>query len=167
MKKAITSLLLSLVVLVAFGTEVKAQIPKEGTSSATWAFSATFKPLPMGQERVQMTYEVMGVVIGDTSEDFFHNSSFRCLGAVHAVKGEKLDTGFCVSTRPDGDQVFLTYKCTGELGRSGKGTTTIVGGTGKLTGITGNSEYTQLILRPSAEGTLQGYNRGKGHYKLP
>jgi hypothetical protein len=168
MKKSVLVLILGIALLAAFGPEAQAQIPKEGTSSATWAFCGPFKAIPMGQERIQMTYEVMGVAIGETSEDLFHNASFRCLGALHAVKG-KYDNnrGFCVSTRPDGDQVFFTYEVTGELGRSGKGTTTIVGGTGKLTGIQGNFEYTQLMMRPSAEGTLQGYNRGKGHYKLP
>jgi hypothetical protein len=83
------------------------------------------------------------------------------------VKGEYIETGFCVSTRPDGDQVFFTIKGTGRLGIGAKGTTTIVGGTGKLTGIQGNAEYTVFDVRPAAEGTIQGYNRGKGQYKLP
>jgi hypothetical protein len=168
MKKAITSLILSLVVLVAFGTEVKAQIPKEGAGSQTWVYSGTFKALPMGQERVQMTYELMGPAIADISEDLFHNTSFHCLGALHAVKGEYNDnSGFCVATHPDGDQVFFTYKVTGKLFVGGKGTWTLVGGTGKLTGIQGNGEFTEFDMRPSAEGTFQAYNRSKGKYKLP
>ncbi|MGD1152581.1 MAG: hypothetical protein ABR911_06885 [Syntrophales bacterium] len=168
MKKAITSLILSLVVLVAFGTEAKAQIPKDGTTSFTCGYSLTFKVLPMGQERVQMTYEVMGVNIGDAPEDLFHKTSFRCLGALHAVKREFNDeSGFCVLIRPDGDQVFLTYKGAGKLGGVGKETWTIVGGTGKLTGIQGNTECERFNVRPAAEGTGQGYERCKGHYKLP
>ena len=168
MKKVITSLILSLIVLAAFGMEAKAQIPKEGTISNTWAFSGTFKALPMGQERLQMTYEVMGVIIGDTSEDLFHNTSFRCLGSMHAVKGEFNDeSGFCVCTRLDGDQIFLTYKATGKVGVSAKETQTIVGGTGKLVGIQGNAELTRFGVRRAAEGTFQGYEKGKGQYKLP
>lgn len=167
MKKTITLLILSLVVLVAFGTETEAQITKEGIGSMTFVYSATYKALPMGQERLQMSYEIMGVIIGDTSDVLFHNASVRCLGALHAVKGESNNNGFCVGTRPDGDQIFWTYQSTGKLGAGGKGTSTIVGGTGKLTGIQGSSEYTDIAVRPAAEGTFQGYSRIKGQYKLP
>ena len=167
MRKPIASLILSLIVLVAFGMEAKAQIPKEGTTSGTCAYSSTFKALPMGQERLQMTYELMGVIIGDTSEDLFHNASWRCLGMLHAVKGEHNNSGFCVATRPDGDQIFWTYKTAGKLGVGSKGTWTYVGGTGKLTGIQGNGEVSDFPMRPAAEGTFQGYSRAKGQYKLP
>jgi len=53
------------------------------------------------------------------------------------------------------------------MGGIAKGTLTIVGGTGKLAGIEGNSEYTEFFMRPAAEGTFQAYNRSKGQYKLP
>jgi hypothetical protein len=168
MKKTVLVLILGIVLLAVFGTEAKAQIPKEGTGSVTCTWGGAFKAIPMGQERVQMNYEMMGVIIGDTPEDLFHNASLRCLGALHAVKGETNDSGFCVHTRPDGDQAFLTYKATGKLGVSGgKGTWTYVGGTGKLAGIQGNAEYTNFLVRPAAEGTFQGYSRAKVHYKLP
>ena len=168
MKKSALVLILCIVLLAVFGMEAKAQIPKEGTISNTWAYSGTFKALPMGQERLQMTYEVMGVIIGDTPEDLLHSASFRCLGTRHAVKGEFNDeNGFCVCTRLDGDQIFLTYKATGKMGVGAKETQTIVGGTGKLAGIQGNAEYTRGRVRPVAEGTFQGYQKGKGQYKLP
>jgi len=168
MKKAVLALILGIALLVAFGMEAKAQIPKEGTISDTWAFTGTFKALAMGQERLQMTYEVMGVIIGDTSEDLFHNASFRCLGALHAVKGEfNDDSGLCVCTLLDGDQIFSTYKATGKVGVRAKVTQTIVGGTGKLAGIQGNGEFTRFGLRRAAEGTFQGYEKGNGQYKLP
>lgn len=168
MKKIIIALIMGLVLLAAFALDAEAQIPKEGTVSATASFSATFKALPMGQERVQITYEVMGIATSDTGEGLLHNASFRCLGALHAVKGDYNDDGgFCVYTRPDGDQVFQTYKATGKMGVSGKGTATFVGGTGKLTGIQGSSEFTRFNVRPAAEGTFQGYQRAKGQYKLP
>ena len=167
MKKTVLALILSIVLLAVFGTETKAQIPKEGSQSFTHGYNVTFKVLPMGQERVQMTYEVMGVTIGDTDKDLAHNSSLRCLGALHAVKGEYDDNGFCVNTRPDGDQIFATYKATGKLGGIAKGTYTVVGGTGKFVGIQGSGEFTRIDVRPAAEGTLQGYSRNKGYYKLP
>ncbi len=159
-----------LVLVIGFAATVEAQIPKEGSSSMTFVYSATYKALPMGpmgQERLQMTYENMGVIIGDTGNELLHNTSVRCLGALHAVKGETNNSGFCVGTRPDGDQIFWTYQSTGKLGAGSKGTSTIVGGTGKFIGIQGSSEYTDSPLRPAAEGTFQGYSKVKGQYKLP
>ena len=167
MKKAVLALVLTIALLAAFGPEVKAQIPKEGTGTGTCVYSGTFKALPMGQERVQMTYESFGVIIADTSNDLLHNASLHCLGGLHAVKGEYNNSGFCVATRPDGDQIFWTYKSIGKLGGGAKGSTTTVGGTGKFAGIQGNSEYTEFFVRPAAEGTVQAYSRYKGQYKLP
>jgi len=168
MKKTVLVLILSIVLLTVFGTEAKAQIPKEGTTSFTCAYSGGVKILAMGQERLQMTYEFMGATIGDTPEDFTHNASFRCIGSFHAVKGEYNDSSaFCVATRPDGDQIFSIYKTAGKLGRGYKGTYTVVGGTGKLVGIQGSGVITGFDTQPAAEGTFQAYARQKGNYKLP
>jgi hypothetical protein len=168
MKKTVLALILGIVLLAAFGPEAKAQIPKEGTTLQTWYYSGTYKALPMGQERLQVNYDLMGVVIGDTSKNIFHNASFHFLGSWHAVKGEWEGGGFGVAVRPDGDQVFFTYKDMGKVGvGTTKGTWTIVGGTGKLAGIQGNGEFTCTDVRPAAEGTFQGYCPDKVHYKLP
>ncbi len=168
MKKMTLVLLSSLVVLVAVGS-VQAQIPKEGTGTGITAYGGTFKAVQMGQERVQSIYEVLGVSISDTGEGIWHNASMRCVGSLHAIKGiYEDDSGFCVQIRPDGDQAFFTYKASGKLGDVGKGTFTYVGGTGKLTGLQGGGEFERIsAVRVAAEGTFQGYNRVKDHYKLP
>jgi hypothetical protein len=168
MKKTVLVLIMGIVLLAVFGPDAKAQVPKEGTISETCSYSGTAKALPMGQERLQITYESMGVSLSDTGKGILHNASFRCLGAFHAVKGEYNDgSTSCVMIRPDGDQVFLTMKSYGKLGGGSKGTLTIVGGTGKLVGIQGSAEITTVDLRPAAEGTFQGYNKWKGQYNLP
>jgi len=167
MKKITLFLLSGLIVLVAFSFAY-AQIPKEGTSSYIIGFSGTYKAVAMGQERVQMTYEVFGVIVSDASDCILQNASLRCVGSFHAIKGVyEDDSGFCFCTRPDGDQLFTSYKASGRLGAVGKGTVTYVGGTGKFIGIQGSGEFSRINVRPAAEGTLQGYNRVKDHYKLP
>ena len=168
MKKTVLALILGIALLAAFGTEAKAQIPKEGTISFVTSFSGTGKRLQIGQEDFQSVYEVTGANITDTDEDLLHNTSYHCLGALHVVKGEFNDSrGFCVLIRPDGDKIFSSYKEVGKLGGIIKGTNTFIGGTGKMTGIQGSFEYTATDVRPAAEGTFQGYNRVKGQYKLP
>ena len=115
-----------------------------------------------------MTYEVMGVVVGDGGEGPLHNASVRCLGGFHVVNGAFEDeSGSCVYTRPDGDQVFQVSKATGRMGVAARGTFTLVGGTGKMAGITGGGEFTRTGVRSAAEGTSQSYARSKGAYKLP
>jgi len=167
MKRTGLALLSILVVLGSFGL-AQAQIPKEGASSYIIAYSGTYKTVAMGQERFQMTYEVLGVIVSDASDCILQNASLRCVGSNHAITGAyEDDNGFCVSTRPDGDQLFTSYKASGKLGGVGKGTFTYVGGTGKFAGIEGGGEFTRIGVRPAAEGTFQGYNRVKDHYKLP
>ena len=168
MKKTVLALILSIALLAAFRPEVQAQILKEGTISSVTSFSGTAKRLQIGQEDFQSVYEVTGANITDTDEDLLHNTSYRCLGALHVAKGEFNDSrGFCVLIRPDGDKIFSSYKEVGKLGGIIKGTNTFIGGTGKMTGIHGSFEYTATDVRPAAEGTFQGYMKCKGWYKLP
>jgi len=167
MKKITLALLSFLVILAALGS-AQAQIPKEGSSSYIIGYSGTYKTVAMGQERIQITYEVLGVIVSDASDCILQNASLRCIGSYHVIKGAyEDDSGFCVCTRPDGDQLFTSYKASGRLGAVGKGTVTYVGGTGKFVGIQGDGEFSRFGARPAAEGTLQGYNRVKDHYKLP
>jgi hypothetical protein len=161
------TLLTTLVVFGSFGF-AQAQIPKEGASSYIIGYSGTYKTVAMGQDRIQVTYEVLGVIISDTGDCILQNASLRCIGSYHVIKGAyEDDSGFCVCNRPDGDQIFTSYKSSGRLGAVGKGTVTYVGGTGKFVGIQGNGEFSRISVRPAAEGTVQGYNRVKDHYKLP
>jgi hypothetical protein len=109
----------------------------------------------------------MGVSTSPTGEGPVHNASVRCVGGGHIVNGTFDASGSCVYTRPDGDQVFQTYKDAGKVGGAAKGTFTYVGGTGKLAGITGGGEYSRYSVRPAAEGTTQGVSTYTGKYKLP
>jgi hypothetical protein len=160
--------LLSILMVLGFLGLAQAQIPGEGTQSYLIGYSTTYKIVAMGQERFQMAYEVLGVIVSDATDCILQNASLRCVGSFHAIKGVyEDDSGFCVCTRPDGDQIFTSYKSSGKLGALGKGTVTYVGGTGKFVGIQGGGEFTRMTVRPSAEGTSQGYNRVKDQYKLP
>jgi len=63
----------------------------------------------------------------------------------NTIKGH----GYCTIESPTGDYIYAEYTCEGEPG-SCTGTFTLTGGTGKLTGITGESE---LIVRTALSGT--------------
>lgn len=142
-------------------------VPKEGTFSGTGIGTLTIKVLPQGKERLATTWEFLGAIVSDDPRSLTHNSSVRCLGSVHIVNGAYEEfTNACTFTRPDGDQVFTIEKGTGKIGMS-SGTSSIVGGTGKLVGIRGGYEWTRYNVRPAADGTLQSVTKAKGSYKLP
>lgn len=162
-------LIFSFVMMFCFvsGLANAKEIAKEGTESGTMSYSGPVKLLTMGKELVQMNYEGLGVYIG---EGPMNNASFRFMGALQIVKGVyDNDFGLLVFTTPEGHKAFATYEAAGRIGAGGggKGTFKYVGGTGELAGLQGGGEFTRISLRPSAEGTIQGYNKVKGHWKLP
>jgi hypothetical protein len=168
MKKMILASVLAFGLLLTIGLDAKAQPAKEGTYSFKYIYSGPFKTLQMREERLHMTYEIMGVHVSDTGEGLLHNASFRCIGMLHVVKGMFKNSGSIVFTCPDGDQVFVTFEGTGKFGVGGGYSGTFVGGTGKLVGIEGFiTKWTDYAVRPAAEGTIQGLGRGEVNWKLP
>ena len=109
MKRILIMLLISFTFTFVIGTVGYSDMAKEGTSTGTMAFSGTFKMIAMEQERIHMIYEMYGLQISDMDTDPLHNSTFRCLGALHAVKGVFNDSGFCVNTLSNKDKAYSTF----------------------------------------------------------
>ena len=169
--KTFTILGLLLVLVIVTPTFILAQspLPKEGSGANTSYFTGTLKSLPMGQDLVAITYEVFGVTTNDAGQGFFHNVSSRCVGGLSVVKGEwDNEQGMCVFVDGDGDQVFVRYSAgSGRLGAVAKGKSTLAGGTGKYTGLTGTYEWTRTALRPTMPGTTHAVMKATFTYKLP
>ena len=168
MKKIILASVLSLFLLVAFGTIANAQMAKEGTFTAKMVVSSTFtKAIAVG-DRLIYAYEYMGVCHNDKGEGFLHNASVRGLGSLLAdnTKGvSEYDRSSGVLVDSDGDQVIFTHEVAGKF--DAVRTLTFNGGTGKYTGIQGGGNWTWNEVRAAAEGTFQGYMIIKAHWKLP
>jgi hypothetical protein len=163
---AVAVVLSSLPPVVALAEE--APIPKEGSYVSTSVGSATLKSLPLGKEWVQLTWDWLGVQTNEGGKGLTHNASLHCVGGLRAHNQEwESYVNSCVITRPDGDQIYWVETGSGRMGSASKGTGTIVGGTGKLAGITGGGEWTRYMVRPAADGTFQSVNTGKVTYKLP
>ena len=147
MKKNLTIIILTLFFLVTAGNVFADEMAKVGSSTVKNYITGTFKVLPMGKERLQMNYEGAGVIVDDTGKGISHNAAIYILGSLHAVKGTTEETGFMVITPTDGDKLYATYKASGTLGKSAKGTYTYVGGTGKYVGIEGSGEFTRYSFQ--------------------
>jgi hypothetical protein len=168
MKKSILILVLSLVLLAAFGLDALAQTTKEGTESFTTSYYGTSKIVPLGEGRAHSAYEAIGVTVSDTGEGLFHGATVHVLGNMTIEKGVYNDDKFYgVFNLVNGDKVFFTGTTAGKAGGLGKGTATLIGGTGKCAGIQGSYEFTRNPLRPAMEGIGQSYTKAKIQYKLP
>ncbi len=171
MRKSILILVLSLVLLLALGINVQAQ-SKEVNESATTTYYATAKVVPMGADRAFMSYDAIGLTISDTGQGLFHQGTVRILGSLTIEQGKFNDErGSGVWNLMNGDKVFLTVKATGEAAKPEmvgitKGTVTIIGGTGKCSGIKGSFEFTRYALPPK-EGVVQSYVKANIKYMLP
>jgi hypothetical protein len=168
MLKKSMALILTILILATAGPVLAEEMAKEGSSSgrANWIVTATV--VAMGQEIGQMNYEGHGVIISDGGKGLLHNATAHVVGGGLMKKGVyDNDTGLISYTRPDGDQIFITYKVAGQMGKPGKGTGNIVGGTGKLVGITGTIEFTRYSLRPPAKGIMSSFSISKLSWKLP
>ena len=167
MKKALMMSIVTFFLFATVGSVFCEEMAKEGTMTGKLYVSGTSKALPMGEERLQMNYEGSGVIISDNGKGFLHNSAAYFIGSLHAVNGVFEETGFMVSTPPDGDKVFSTYKASGTFGKPVKGTLTYTGGTGKYEGIQGSGEFTRYALQNAKEGVWTSVNIVKWNYKLP
>ena len=172
MKKIILTSVLSLTLLIAFGSIANAQLAKEGTFSVKFIADGRYTIVNAAtttQKRMQFNHEGHGLALNDAGEGFLHDTSFHEAGAFHAVNGvydEAGDRGFFVFFDSDKDQVLLTYVAHGSLAAT-TATFKLVGGTGKYDGITGGGKWTWKSVTPADEGTFQGYISATGDYKLP
>jgi len=168
--RIILSSLVALILLVGFVPVANADMAMEGSGQYKGVYSYTFKAIPMEKERLQITYEAVGLVVEAPADSPFYNATFYVIGALHANKGFFKDhSGFIRYTCPNGDKIFATYIGSGEFGVSKKVTYTFVGGTGQYAGIEGGAELTgegKSFPHPTKSDRID-MSAGKVHWKIP
>jgi len=168
MKRSFATIIIVLFLCLSAGTVFSEEMAKEGSNSGKVYWTGTFKVLAMGKTMAQMNYEAYGVNVSDTGKGLLHLASGHVLGAMFMVKGVyENDSGIIHYTRTDGDEIFLRYTTSGTMTKGGKGTATIVGGTGKFEGITGTAEFKRISLRPPEEGHFASFSISNISWKLP
>ena len=167
MKKTLTMVILSLVLLASAGFVFGAEMAKEGSDTASIGFIVTAQTLAQGKEYLQMNYDAQGVVTTEDEASPLSMSSVQCVGSIKSIKDEFKETGLCTYTRPDGDQIHVSYEGTGKLGQSAKGLSTFVGGTEKCLGITGGGEWDRTSLRGPVKGVHASFLKFTYNWKIP
>jgi len=156
---------LSLVLLAAFGASALAgELPKQGTHSISWTFSGPYTAIEIGEDQWAWSSTFTIVVWNDAGEGLYHDMSANCVGmGSEEPDAPFTDSGYCSYVDADGDRMFEYWTETGE----GKGTDTLLGGTGKYAGIQGGGTYEYSYTPDAPEGTFNGYGHTKGSYTLP
>ena len=157
---------LSLVLTVSTSS---AEMAKEGSGDYRSAKAGTISMLPTDDERVQINFEELSIVVGAPEICPLLNASFRDMGTKHAINGKSTITGFIVYTIPNGDRVYGTIEAEGVLAQGGStGIVEFVGGTGTCTGISGTIEYKPgPQIKPAKEGNHQAITVGRVNWKIP
>ena len=167
MKKTLTMLILALFLLASTGLAFGAETAKEGSDTLSTGFIVTPQVFAAGEEYLQYNYDAKGVVSTENEASPFYMSTVQCVGSLKSIKGEYKETGLCTYTCPSGDQIYVSYEGTGQLGQPTKGRTTFVGGTQNCVGITGGGEWTRTSLKAPAKGVGASTLKFTYNWKIP
>lgn len=144
-----------------------ADLPKEGTFTATYSGYGTYKVTPVGKELWFLSFDENGLTVGSGLLD---HMTWHCWGVGDGKISIVQDRGYCVLTDPAGDQIATDTASDGkvDLSKPYGVTNAIMMGTGKYAGITGSWTFvvhTSEFKMP--EGSYVQYSLLKGSYKLP
>ena len=168
MKKFTTGFFIILFVSFFVSSSVYEELAKEGSGKYRSGRTAEVTVLKMGKEHMQINFNETGIVVDAPADSPFYNASFNTMGTIHAVNGVFTYSGAALWTRPNGDQIYGTFKGDGKLGVGTNTSLEIVGGQGECAGITGTME---LKAGPYAKSSKKGYSMGTSvgtvHWKIP
>lgn len=165
--KACMALIFTLLLLLANGSIADAEMAKEGTGEGIQYYTGTSQSHAQGKENSISNYEARGVSQVDDETNPFFMTSGLCVGSFMRIKADFKESGLCTFTRTDGDQIYMSYESDGKMGTPIKGTYTLLGGTGKCTGITGSGEFVRTYLKGPAKGISASFAKSKGDWKIP
>ncbi|MFZ1007141.1 MAG: hypothetical protein WAN65_09905 [Candidatus Sulfotelmatobacter sp.] len=139
-----------------------ADMPKSGKYSAHfgWVFKGDVQEL--GTDRSVALGMVDGVIFNNAGSGFLHKVRADCALMNDVDHGHANAHGTCVMTDPDGDKVFLEWKCAGTMPAC-PGDERFVGGTGKYKGISGNNKFQGNFIG----NTGAGWSDWNGEYRIP
>jgi hypothetical protein len=154
MKKFRIVLFLISLVLVFSVSFSYAEMAKEGSGMYRAAKSGKLTIMKFEDGHYQANWDETGAMVVAPENSPFVNASFRTLGTIYEINGERRGTGAVTFTCPNGDKIFATVSF-GTQSKAGEshGTANIIGGTGQCSGIQGKIE---LLPRPKVMPSQKG-----------
>ena len=169
MKKLISKLTLSLVLILSFGLNAEAQLAKKGKYSGTCSYSGKVLSMHMqGKAPAMILAEFYGSCLNDAGSGIWHRNSFKCDYSIEVMKMPNTQSnGYCTSRDADGDTMTFRASTTGSLGGPSDAKTKVTNGTGKYKGMTGTGWYRSNPVPAFEQGTFQGMTKFGGSYQIP
>ena len=148
MKQSIAlTILLTIFSTIAFAED----LPKSGKYSGRYYWTYDGKVFPVGQDRMILSGNLPGVIFNDAGKGFLHNARLDCQIFWDINKGKSNANGSCITTDAEGDKALSLWTCVGTLPTC-DGELKFDGGTGKYTGITGNSKFKATVIGQTQAG---------------
>jgi hypothetical protein len=140
MKRRIGLLILFTVILVAGALSGHAE---EVTIKAMSPWQAEGKFFLVQENQALFIGAFGGIMFVATKQGALDTARLLCPGMVEVNldDGKQSGEGRCIITAKDGDRVYAGWNCAGEHGAGCQGRFTLLGGTGKFNGITGQSDF--------------------------
>ena len=132
-----------------------AEIPPSGdwrTFQGTWSASGTRQTLSLGTNHRALIFDLTGSLLLTGDQGLGVGFQARALGITDSLAGMQ---GRCVWTDDHGDQVYSELK--GEFVATGNHIVgTILGGTGRYSGVTGEYSFEWRFVVESEDGSVSG-----------
>jgi len=155
------------VLLLAASPVIQAHAGESGEFKGNWIANGTRTPFPFGDDRQVFTFKISGHVSLQSSLARKKDYWSECVGLVDSVTGL---TGRCVWKDLAGPEIYITVQ-SDRLQQGSLVTGTIVGGSGKLAGISGDMSFNwSSVISQTEDGvaTVTGETRNLGgHFRLP
>jgi hypothetical protein len=141
---------LTLLAVAGLGLAVSAAADK-GTAKILAPWEANGQLFQVAVDKLQFIGTFEGIMYIEHGEGLLDAALFTCPSTqiTEVLTNEIKAHGYCTIESPNGDYIYAEYTCDGAPGACA-GKFTLTGGTGKLTGITGESD---LIVRTALSGT--------------
>jgi hypothetical protein len=126
-------------------------IAEQGTAKILAPWEANGQLFQVAVDKLQFIGTFEGIMYIEHGEGLLDAALFTCPSTqiIHVLSNQLEGHGYCTIESPNGDYVYAEFNCDGEPG-SCTGKFTLTGGTGRLAGITGESD---VIVRTALSGT--------------
>jgi hypothetical protein len=133
-------------------------VADQGTAKILAPWEANGQLFQIAVDKLQFIGTFEGIMYIEHGEGLLDAALFTCPSTqiIHVLSNQLEGHGFCTIESPTGDSVYAEFTCNGEPG-SCTGQFTLTGGTGRLAGITGESD---MIVRTALSGTAMNEATG-------
>lgn len=128
-----------------------------GTVSAAAPWKGRSFLFPVGPDTMFLVGVYSGVFYVDDGKGALHSASIVCPSTAEGSldKHTRTGQGRCILTDENGNRIYARFECSGDF-ESCRGPFTIIGGTGRFAGITGEGEMISR-MEVSHYSPIEGY----------